>query len=257
MGERHGFATWGRDTGMRSGRGVRLDTGHDVGVLAIVGSGEYLGPMAAVDRELLELFDGPVRVVCLPTAAGREGDLMIDDWMHRGVQHFTSLDADAEPVRVWDRATANDPELAERIAAADLVYLSGGKPAYLYDTLEGSLAWQAITGVLERGGLLAGCSAGAMIQGEVFAGMPRSHGGFGLWPGCHIVPHFDEIPSPVVSAMRVAMGRDHTLIGVDGDTALVNSNGTYRVIGRKVTVWTRSDKTEYGPGELPADALTA
>jgi len=213
--------------------------------------------MAAVDRVLLDLFDRPARVVCLPTAAGREGDAMIDDWMHRGVDHFTSLGAEAEPVRVWDRATADDPALAERIAAADVVYLSGGKPSYLYDTLEGSRAWEAITEVRARGGLLAGCSAGAMIQGEVFAGMPRRHGGFGLWPGCHIVPHFDEIPSPVVAAMRAAMGRDHTLIGVDGDTALVHAHDTYRVIGRRVTVWTRSDKTEHGPGEIPGDLFTA
>ena len=213
--------------------------------------------MAAVDRELLGLFERSARVVCLPTAAGREGDAMIDDWMHRGVDHFAALGAEAAPVRVWDRTTANDAELAERIAAADLVYLAGGKPAYLYDTLEGTRAWQAITEVVERGGLLAGCSAGAMIQGEVFAGMPRRHGGFGLWPGCHIVPHFDEIPLPVVSAMRAAMGRDRTLIGVDGDTALVNSNGSYRVIGQKVTVWTRSEKTEHGPGGFPADAFIA
>ncbi len=226
-------------------------------MLAIIGSGEYLEPMTAVDRELLDLFDTPANVVCLPTAAGREGDAMVDDWMHRGVDHFNRLGAHAEPIRVWDRATADDPVLAERIAAADLVYLSGGKPSYLYDTLVDTRAWQAISDVIDRGGLLAGCSAGAMIQGELFAGVPRSHGGFALWPGCHILPHFDEIPPPVVSAIRVAIGRDRTLIGVDGDTALLNSNGTYRVIGRRVTIWTRSDKTEFGPGEIPADAIPA
>ena len=151
--------------------------------------------------------------------------------------------------------SANDPSLAERIASADIVYLSGGKPSYLHATLEASLAWQAITSVVERGGLLAGCSAGAMVQGERFAGVPRPHRGFGLWPGVHIVPHFDEIPSAIVSAMRRLVGKNLTLVGVNANTALVELDGTYRVIGDQVTVWTATRRTDYGPGDLPADAL--
>ncbi|MEP4648632.1 MAG: Type 1 glutamine amidotransferase-like domain-containing protein [Ilumatobacter sp.] len=224
-------------------------------MLAIIGSGEYLAGMTAVDRDLLDLFDSPARVVCLPTAAGTEGDPMIDDWMHRGVAHFTALGADAAPVRVWDRTSADDVGLAEQVGAADLVYLSGGKPTHLFDSLNGSVVWQAILDVIGRGGLLVGCSAGAMIQGEVFAGFPRSHQGFGLWPGAHIVPHFDEIPTAVVSAMRLALGREHTLVGVDRNTAFLHADDTYRVIGERVTIWTRDDKVEFGPGEVPAGAM--
>ena len=224
-------------------------------MLAVIGSGEYLPAMTQVDRQLLGLLSPNPRVVCLPTAAGREGDWMIDDWMHRGVDHFTSLGAQAEPIRVWDRSSANDPEFAERIAIADFVYLSGGKPSYLYDTLSGSLAWQSIIEVVERGGLLAGCSAGAMIQGDIFAGVPRGHQGFGLWPGVHIVPHFDEIPSAVVSAMRRTVGKKRTLIGVNANTALVNTGSGYEVAGEQVTIWTSTHKTAYGPGPIPAEAL--
>jgi cyanophycinase len=224
-------------------------------VLAVVGSGEYLPAMEAVDRQLLGLLGPAPRVVCLPTAAGREGDKMIDDWMLRGVDHFAALGADAEPVRVWDRDSANDPEFAALIASTDLVYLSGGKPSYLYDTLHGSLAWQAIVDVVERGGLLAGCSAGAMIQGDLFAGVPRSHQGFGLWPGIHIVPHFNEIPSAIVSTMRRTVGKKHTLVGVNANTALVNHGLDYEVIGEQVTVWTSTHKTAYGPGVLPSAAF--
>lgn len=224
-------------------------------MLAIVGSGEYLSQMNEVDRQLIELFDTPPRVVCLPTAAGREGDAMIDSWAQRGVDHFAGLGVEAESVRVWDRSSANDPALTERIAAADFVYLSGGNPGYLHRTLESTPAWDAILGVVGRGGLLAGCSAGAMIQGEAFTGLPRPHDGFGLWPGIHIIPHFDEIPSAIVSAMRVAVGRKRTLVGVNGNTALVNRDGAYHVLGDEVTVWTPTHKTRYGAGEVPSSAL--
>ena len=224
-------------------------------MLAVVGSGEYLPPMNAVDRALLDLFPTPPRVVCLPTAAGREGDRMIDDWLERGVAYFAALGADASGARVWDRATADDSSLADEVAAADFVYLSGGNPNYLHATLESTRVWEAILDVVDRGGLLAGCSAGAMIQGERFMGLPRPHGGFGLWPGLQIVPHFDQIPTAVAAAMRAAVGRRHTLVGVNGDTALLNVDGAYRVLGNEVTVWTATERSVHGSGELPADLL--
>jgi hypothetical protein len=94
-----------------------------------------------------------------------------------------------------------------------------------------------------------------MIQGDRFAGLPRPHRGFGLWPGVHVVPHFDEIPAALVAAMRRVVGKRYTLVGVNANTALLNIDGTYRVVGDQVTVWTATDKTDYGPGDLPAGAL--
>ena len=47
------------------------------GLIALVGAGEYLPVMDAVDRHLLASVktDGrPPQVVCLPTAAGQEGE---------------------------------------------------------------------------------------------------------------------------------------------------------------------------------------
>lgn len=227
-------------------------------MLALVGSGEYLSGMDGVDRHLLDLFDKPPKVVCLPTAAGTEGEAKIDDWTRRGVEHFTRLGADAEAVRVWDRETANDADFAARISSADFVYLSGGKPAYLYDTLNDTLAWQAIKSAIDGGGLLVGCSAGAMIQGEVFAGFPRSRQqeGFGLWPGVNVIPHFDEIPSAMVASMRLLVGKRITVIGVEGNTALLHKDGAYEVIGQGVTIWTSDYKTRYTAGPLVDEALS-
>lgn len=224
-------------------------------MLAIVGSGEYLAPMEAVDRELLALAPPQARVVCLPTAAGREGDDMIDDWMQRGVDHFDALGAEAEGVRVWDRESADDPMWAAKVASADIVYLSGGNPSYLHATMESSAVWRAIVDVTNRGGLLIGCSAGAMIQGDVFVARRGRQAGFGLWPGVNVVPHFDQIPSAAVAVMRRAAGTKHTVVGVNGNTALLNVDGAYRVIGDEVTVWNATGKETFGEGEVPAAAV--
>lgn len=224
-------------------------------MLALIGSGEYLPPMESVDRQLLSLLPEPARVVCLPIAAGTEGTEVIQGWMQRGVDHFTRLGADAQAVPVVDRKSADDAELAARIATANFVYLSGGKPAYLAATLRGSRTWQAILDVIASGGLLAGCSAGAMVQGGYFAGFPRRQVGFGLWPNVHIIPHFDEMPGPAVAMMRWLVGRGVTVVGVPGNTALVHHHKGYQVIGQEVTVWTRRHRRQLPAGPLADDLL--
>ena len=225
-------------------------------MLALVGSGEYLSPMEPVDRELLRRLPGEARVVCLPTAAGTEGDERIDYWSNLGVQHFTRLGADVEAVRVIDRTSANDPGLAGTIREANFVYLSGGKPDYLYRTMEGSLAWEAICEVLAAGGLLAGCSAGAMIMGEKFYGFPGMHAGFNFLPGATVIPHFDEMRGEMVQTVRLLTSRDLTILGVEGNTALLVDGDagerpeTGEVLGSGgVTVWNRVEKRRFTQGE--------
>jgi cyanophycinase len=225
-------------------------------ILALVGSGEYLPPMEPVDRRLLALVPEPAQVVCLPTAAGSEGTAVTGSWSRRGVAHFTRLGVAVEALPVVDRASANDETLAGRISHANFIYLSGGKPGYLADTLRDSLAWQAILHVIQNGGLLAGCSAGAMVQGEIIFGFPRQASGFGLIPGVQVIPHFDEIPRAMISVARLWVGPAKTVLGIEGNTALVRQpDGSFEVIGSGgVTVWTKEQKTRYLSGPLPEEA---
>ncbi len=226
--------------------------------LALVGSGEYLPDMEGVDRDLLDRLGKPPRVVCLPTAAGTEGSERVDYWSRLGVTHFTRLGVPVEDVPVINRADAQNPALAEQVAGANFVYLSGGRPDYLFKTLAGTLVWAAIQGVLAEGGVLAGCSAGAMILGEKMFGFPGWKPAFGLVPGAAIIPHFDEIPRAMSASMRLITGSDLTILGVDGYTALViNAQGPggrpqQEVLGRGgVTVWNRHSRVRHTQGRLP------
>ncbi len=203
------------------------------GTLALVGSGEYLPPMEPVDRFLLSCLPGPADVVCLPTAAGAEGSERIAYWSSLGTGHFTRLGAarvDALPV--IDRPSAQNQAFAERIRSANFVYFSGGKPDYLFNTLEGTPVWQSIVGVLERGGVVAGCSAGAMIMGArtatgFFSGTQKA---FGFLSDAFILPHFDEMPGWIASLVPV-LAKGLTLVGVEGNTALVCNSTGVRVEG--------------------------
>lgn len=218
----------------------------DNGTLALVGSGEYLPPMDTVDKLLIECLSSPPRVVCLPTAAGEESAERIQYWSHLGVDHFSRLGAVVEAVEVIDRATAEDEAMADRIRRANFVYLSGGHPDYLYRTLADSRAWKAITSVLNAGGVVAGCSAGAMIFGEKILGfraMRLSTPGFNYLPGSVIMPHFDEIPATFASLAHAALPRSLTLVGIEGNTALVVTPAERRVAGLGgVTLWGQGGK---------------
>ncbi len=225
-------------------------------MLALVGSGEYLPAIEPVDSELISRLPEAPRVVCLPTAAGKEGTERINYWSCLGVDHFTGLKATVDALPVIDRASANDKVFAGTIASANVVYLSGGKPNYLYDTLKGSLVWDAILSMLDKGGLLAGCSAGAMVLGEKFFGFPGLKTGFNFLPRVTVVPHYDEIPAYVIKSVKALAGKNLTLLGVEGNTALVCSGEQYEVLGSGgVVVWNRAGKTRYTEGPLPPDVL--
>jgi cyanophycinase len=225
-------------------------------MITLAGSGEYLPAMEPVDRYLIGRLSRPPRVVCLPTAAGREGSERIAYWARLGVEHFTRLEAVVVSLPVIDKESANDALLADAIAAANFVYLSGGKPDYLYNTLAGSLAWEAILAVLADGGILAGCSAGAMILGEKFYGFPGWKQGFNFLPGVTVIPHFDEIPQSIVKPLHLLTRNDLAMLGIEGKTVLVQCGGQYEVVGSGgIHVWNKRGKTRYTSGPLPPAVL--
>lgn len=219
-------------------------------MLALVGSGEYLPAMQAVDQYLLGQLQAEASVICLPTAAGSEGDERIAYWSELGKAHFSRLGVKVEALKVIDTPSANRPEFADKIRLANFIYLSGGKPDYLFRTLNGSLVWDAIMDVCNKGGVLAGCSAGAMIMGERLPAFPGTKPAFGLLPGAVIIPHFDEIPKALIHSLRLLVRGEHTLLGIDGNTALVGNDGEFQVRGSGgVMVWNKQGKKRFTEGE--------
>jgi cyanophycinase len=219
-------------------------------LLALVGSGEYLPEMQIVDRYLLEGLGSHPNVVCLPTAAGTEGQERITYWSNLGESYFRSMGVEVATAPVINRQNAQNASLAEQVRGANFIYLSGGKPEYLLATLKNSLVWVAIQDVVARGGVLAGCSAGAMILGKKIPGFPNWRGAFNLLEGAVIIPHFDEMPPWLVGLLRRWMGREARMVGVPGFTALVVNGKTCKVLGKgNVTLWDRYGKRDFPSGE--------
>jgi cyanophycinase len=227
------------------------------GIVALLGSGEYLDVMNDVDRRLLaETGKSSPRVACLPTAAGQEGPTSIERWSRMGVEHFTQLGATVEAVPVVDRASADDPKWADAIRAADLIYFSGGDPGYLHRTLAGSLAWQAVEDARARGAVFAGCSAGAMIVGQYlpdrFSLNFNFAPGFGWLSHCLLLPHFDRLPfrALLLPMVRRKLADGQYTLGIDENTALVGRvGGEWDVMGAsRVSISTRRETHTFPAG---------
>ena len=210
------------------------------GPIALVGSGEFLPAMEAVDAALL---DGrPPKAVFLPTAAGLEGPDRVDYWVGLGIEHYRRLGVAPVPLRVVTRADADDPDNVAPLAGAGLVYLSGGNPGYLADTLRDTPVFDAVLAAWRAGAALAGCSAGACaltaLAFDTRNGAVRP--GLAVVPEFVVLPHFDQIErwSPgIVDRSLAALEPGQTLVGIDEETALVSTDGGWRVEGAR-HVWT-------------------
>jgi cyanophycinase-like exopeptidase len=218
------------------------------GPLALLGSGEFLPVMADLDRSLLE--GRPQRVVHLPTAAGLEGEARLRYWADLAASHFDDLGVEVETLPVLDRATALEPVNADRISGAGMVFMSGGNPGHLVESLRGTALWASIVDAWRAGAALVGCSAGAMA---VSAALPafRTAGGeaLGLLPGISVIPHYDRFGKMMKPIVRLH-DRDVTVVGIDENTALHGGPEAWSVYGSgAVHVFGPDGKGEYRAGD--------
>jgi cyanophycinase len=211
------------------------------GILALVGSGEYLPEMATVEAQLLT--GRPGRYVQLATAAAPEGDASLARWHRLGREQAERLHVEQVIVDVRTRADADDPGLAALVEGAALVYLSGGNPTFLAQTLRDTAVWAAIHRAWLDGASLAGCSAGAMaLTGWVpsLRGAGRHPDpGLALLPHLRVLPHFDRMLGWVPDIVTRALLRAPdgvAVLGIDENTALVGGPQEWTVHGHQ-SVW--------------------
>lgn len=229
------------------------------GPVALVGAGEFLPAMADIDAGLLASTGrARPRVVVLPTASFPDGEDVFQRWASMGVAHFAALGAEVEPLLVRDRAGADDPSAAQAVGEADLIYLSGGKPAHLQRALQGSAVGAALVAAHERGAALAGCSAGAMFMaGNAFEFrfrlMPwplRWGQGLGLARGVSVIPHYDAWPEPLSVLIALQAPRGSVVLGIDEETAVIGRDGAWQVQGAaRVTVWRGRHRERFRAGD--------
>ncbi len=229
------------------------------GPVALVGADEFLPAMATLDAELLAATGRRrPRVAILPTASAPDGEETFQRWAAMGIEHFGGLGAEVEAVFVRDRAEADDPANVQAVAEADLVYLSGGDPGHLLRSLSGSAVWSAALEVHGRGGVLAGCSAGAMVMCATQARFRRPphlplryESALGVVAGVAAFPHYDRMPEAIATLMMIPAPRGTVILGLDEGTAAIGRDGSWQVRGRgRVTVWRGRHRERLRDGDV-------
>lgn len=202
--------------------------------------------MREPDLKAIELaggFDAPIRII--PTAAAPDNNHQRAG--SRGITWFQSLGArDVLSVPLLSKIRAEDQKIAQSLREARLIYLLGGFTHYLGQTLQGSLAWQAVLEAYKNGAVIAGSSAGAMVLCEYYydPGPGRIHEGLGLVSNSLVLPHHNTFGKNWAPRLLVKIP-DVTLIGIDEQTGMINSSGT-----DTWTVHGRGTVSLYASGEL-------
>ena len=205
------------------------------GSLALVGSGEYLPAMASFEKSLVD--DGvkngkQPKYIQIPTAAGRESTERMSYWENLGKKQGDLIGVESIFLPIFNREDANNPDLVNQIEGSALMYLSGGDPHYLAETLMGTLVWDAIVENWQSGASLAGCSAGAMVLSSHIPNFRLLKGsattGLNLLPEIRVIPHFNKffkwIPESAAKLL-LHVPDGSILIGVDELTAIVKRSG--------------------------------
>lgn len=153
-----------------------------------------------------------------------------------------------------DRKVADSPEFVAPLKDATGVYLEGGRQWRLADAYLGTLTLKELFGVLDRGGVVMGGSAGATIQGSYLVRgssnpddptimmSPGHEAGFALVTNTAIDQHVDARgrENDLASVMKahpglLGIGLDQrTSITVHGDTLTCNGP-------RRAAIWDGKD----------------
>lgn len=226
---------------------ARPCVGPKRGAILAAGGGD-LGP--SIYARFLALAGGrDAHIVLVPTAGAEEGShdawTALEALQRAGAEHI-------EVLHTRNRAVADLEAFAAPLKEATGVWISGGRQSRLVDVYLGTRTQRELEGVLERGGVIGGNSAGASVLASTLirGGDPGSdvvidHNrpeGFGFLRGVAIDQH-------LLARGRendlIAVLRDHPEllgIGVDEGTALVVTGDMASVIGQgRVAIYDFTD----------------
>src|SRR5215212_4811917 len=205
-----------------------------MGYLLLEGGAEFGGRMRDPDLKAIELaggFEAPIRII--PTAAAPDKNHQRAG--NNGTRWFQSLGArDVVSLPLIDQASANDENIVKALRDAKLIYMLGGFPGFLGETLKESRAWEAAQEAYQSGAVIAGSSAGAMVMCEFYYDPYRGRvaEGLNLITVSLVLPHHDASGKTWVPQIQRELA-DFTLIGIDEQTGMLeDGEGIWTVYGR-------------------------
>ncbi len=223
-----------------------------MGYILLEGGAEFGGNMAEPDLRALALAGGDdVRLSIIPAAAAPDNNHLQAG--EKGVRWFRSLGAtQVTALPLIDRLSANDRNIATVLRRSRLIYMLGGFPRHLAQTLIGSLSWQAILLAHNDGAVIAGSSAGAMVLCHCYYDpfAKKIERGLNLLPGTSLLPHHNTFGKEWTAPL-LQKHPELLLIGIDEETGMINDgkDGQWQVYGKgAVTLYTSRQSRTFRSG---------
>ncbi len=210
--------------------------GPEHGSLVIVGGGKV---GTDILTRMFDLAGGRhAPLVVIPTANG--ADDFPADWS--GLKMFKDFGADNITVlHTKDRRVADSAEFVRPLTTAKIVWFVGGRQWRLVDSYAHTRTQREVEHVLERGGVVAGSSAGASILSSYMVRGARENNyvmmapgyeeGFGLIKGVAIDQHMLTRNRQDDLEEVVAQHPDVLGIGLDESTAIIVRGQEFEVVG--------------------------
>lgn len=235
--------------------------GPENGSLLIVGGGNLNQELWAKFKELMGGADK--HLVVVPTA--RTSDTLNKEYIDNYKNGFMKMGfKNVSVLHTRDRAESNSDSFIEILDSASGVWLSGGRQWRYADSYLNTKTHEALKKVLDRGGVIAGTSAGATIQGSYLARgdsktniilMGDHEEGFGFIKNTAIDQHV-LARNRQNDMFKILDNKPELLgIGIDESTAIVVNKNKFSVIGESYvaiydgTRWSKERDTIY---QLPS-----
>jgi cyanophycinase len=203
-------------------------------------------------------------IVIIPTARSKQ-TTQENDFFERHKKRFKKYGFNEITfLHTRNRDTANSEEFIRPLRKAKGVWIMGGRQWRLVDAYYNTLVHLELLGLLHRGGVIAGTSAGATIQGSflvrgdtktntIMVGDHKKSFAFieNAAVDQHLIPrnrHFDMFE--VLEQYPELLG-----IGLDENTGIIVNNNTFKVTGKNYvaiydgTRWSAERDTIYKLGQ--------
>jgi cyanophycinase len=238
------------------GAAMSIDPCLRTGTLLLVGGGPS---QADLDRRFVELAGGAnARIVVIPTASIETADSSEIPRFTAAVRRTMSV-SHLTVLHTTSRREADSNAFVASLRQATGVWILGGEASWLLDSYLGTRTERELIAVLQRGGVVGGTSAGAVIWASslmtfhhdstsrelqpmrvenLVIGNPRGTG-IGVLRNVTLAPHFSAFHLEpalrrMIDAIPGLLG-----IGIDEATALEVHGDVGRVLGRgSVTIFT-------------------
>jgi cyanophycinase len=194
-----------------------------MGHILLAGGAEFSRRMAEPDEKAIALaggFDAPIRII--PTAAAPDNNHVRAG--NNGAHWFKNLGSrNVKTLPLIDKASAANEEIVQALRDAKLIYLLGGFPVYLGETLKGSSAWNAMLDAYQRGAVIGGSSAGAMVLCQFYYDPEKGDvlEGLGLVRNTLVLPHHETYGKRWVSRL-LPLPKGMTMLGIDERTGVLD-----------------------------------